>query len=862
MGLWMIYEWGGSGRRGGRVGEGSVSGAARESGVWWGEGAGFPAPVRQTRHEGRAARGKTRFKTSEHCAIMEYKHAKNGERIMNIQKPNKKIRLLSLVMAVITLLLTALTACTGSSGTGSDFARLFLSRIKRGEYESAYSMVEFTAPQGHEDFGFEEFASIYNTLFETLKITDIDFTSTALNENNTLTSFEYMLTYKSELSGDISDQYRMMIIRNNDGIFHIQWSPSLVLPEMEWGDTIREAVVSGARGDILANGLQLAVNEPPIAVSVELDSLALSVFGDMYEDPLPTDYEETPEKIEATNAMIDKLSELLGMERTTVMEKMLKDYNGVSLVGEFYPGTLPDSTLSALSQIGGVRVQKSAVSNVRYYPQSGVLSHIVGYVHDLSDEEEEVAPYNEQFKDSGVTYELGDVVGYSGLEREYQTELRPEDGHIIYLRSEGGVNRRTLYYDAPKNGLDIQLTIDPELQLRLEKLMSLSLYDTAEMSGAVVVMNPYTGAVQAIASYPTFDLNAFASGNGAAELDRLEGSNAPLFNRALMAAYPPGSTYKPLTAAAALTYKTIDPDDILDVDIEDDYWTPTGYGVWIWPSIKRASMRNRTEPLNMRNALLNSDNIYFANAALKLGDDRMIEFFNRLGLNESIDFELSVASSQYCNEGEERNYKLLADSGYGQATMLVTPLQMAATYCAFANGGDVVTPYIVDGLYGYDDNGEYVAVSKTTPTPYRKGAISQAVIDRLIPMLKDVVDSRFNGTGQRLRVKNCVVAGKTGTAEIGSDKSREINWFVGFRTGVSRENARLVLVALELPTNKDCSYIKFDIARDLLEMPTAAPEPTFTPTTEPPATDGALTPEPAPTIGIPEQPTEPPVTER
>ena len=98
--------------------------------------------------------------------------------------------------------------------------------------------------------------------------------------------------------------------------------------------------------------------------------------------------------------------------------------------------------------------------------------------------------------------------------------------------------------------------------------------------------------------------------------------------------------------------------------------------------------------------------------------------------------------------------------------------------------------------------------------------ISEAAIDTITPMLKDVVNKEINGTGRQLRVENCVVAAKTGTAEIGNDKSREISWFVGYRTGVSDEDARLVLVMLEIPADTKYTTLKFDIARAMLELNT------------------------------------------
>lgn len=121
----------------------------------------------------------------------------------------------------------------------------------------------------------------------------------------------------------------------------------------------------------------------------------------------------------------------------------------------------------------------------------------------------------------------------------------------------------------------------------------------------------------------------------------------------------------------------------------------------------------------------------------------------------------------------------------------------------------------------YEENGvKYEVVEKHENRLWKENVISDAAIETITPMLKDVVDRTINGTGRELKVTSCVVAAKTGTAEIGANKSREISWFVGYRTGVSEEDARLVLVMLEIPADTKYTKLKFDIARAMLELDT------------------------------------------
>ena len=201
-----------------------------------------------------------------------------------------------------------------------------------------------------------------------------------------------------------------------------------------------------------------------------------------------------------------------------------------------------------------------------------------------------------------------------------------------------------------------------------------------------------------------------------------------------------------------------------------------------------------------------------------MGWDKFAPYMEKVGLNSAVPFDLNVANPQLHNESDtDLSQMLLAESGYGQGQVLITPLQMAALFCAFANEGDVPTPYLIEGLY--KENGiKYDTVSLTVPKTWREDVVSAHALEIILPYLKDVVQRDLNGTGRGLRVTSVQVAAKTGTAEIGNDKSREIAWFAGFRCDVEPEQERLVLVMLEVPTNGPYSDTKFTIARDLLRM--------------------------------------------
>ena len=322
-----------------------------------------------------------------------------------------------------------------------------------------------------------------------------------------------------------------------------------------------------------------------------------------------------------------------------------------------------------------------------------------------------------------------------------------------------------------------------------------------------------------MSSWPGYDLNSFARGISSADYNALLSmSNTPLYNRLTQGLYPPGSVLKAFTAVAALQTGALDQDYVFTGLIEDDYWLPTEFGDWMGSRIKRTEVKyGRMSPLNMRSAIVHSDNIYFANASLLLGWDNYETYMESIGFGDTMPFDLNVATSQLYNEGTELSLMLLAESGYGQGELLTTPLQMAVMFSAFANGGNIMQPYIVESLC--ETKGiTYDTVSTTQPKLWKSGVIDQTSLDIVVPYLQDVVDKNLNGTGRSLKVNSVQVAAKTGTAEIGNDKSREISWFAGFRCGVEAEDARLVLVMLEIPTEDEYTSLKFDVAREMLKM--------------------------------------------
>lgn len=516
------------------------------------------------------------------------------------------------------------------------------------------------------------------------------------------------------------------------------------------------------------------------------------------------------------DAAAAEIAAVLGLDAAELRTKFGKNTNEFITVYQAMPDEVTVEQQERLNAVNGVHVDTEHYGSKRYYPYGSLLAHTLGYISFATWEE--IQTYNEGRDPNDGLYTTDSKVGKSGIEKLYERELRGKDGYYFFIRGTDGAVKKVIYRKDKVDGSDVMLTIDFKLQQRTEELLDLVLFGT-DTAGAVVVMNPKTGEVNAIASNPSYDLNRFIKGMSGDEYKALEEQeNEPLRNRATRELYPPGSTFKAFTAAAALDTGTVNENYVFTGYIDNDYWKPTGYGEWPWPRIKRTRVYHRTEPMNMTNCMLHSDNIYFADVALKIGQEKFIAYFNeKLGMDKSLPYELGAARSQLYSRGSVMDNKMLADSGYGQGQVLVTPLQLAAMFSAFANNGDMPTPRITDGLY-ITDGVEYKCIRKSEYSVWMEDAISTNAINKIIPMLQGVVDPNKNGTGRSLRVTNVDVAAKTGSAEIGKDKTRMYSWFAGFRLNVVQEDERVVIVMLDVPDSGAYSSLKFQIARELLKL--------------------------------------------
>lgn len=400
-------------------------------------------------------------------------------------------------------------------------------------------------------------------------------------------------------------------------------------------------------------------------------------------------------------------------------------------------GAIYDSSGEALaySEMEGNR-QK------RYYPFKGRYAHVIGY--------------------NSVTYDK------SGLESTFNDILVKSDP----LENISG------FFDMDKEmekGAGLYLTIDNGFTAKAEKLMG-------KKQGSVVAIKPKTGEVVCLYSNPTFDPNESSLNEKFAELSQSE--NAPFLGRASQGLYPPGSTFKIITAAAAI-------EENIGVSITDEGSTIIdGYVVENYNQKKLGE-------IDIREGFAKSSNVMFASYAVQLGEKKMKDIAERFGIGEKLDFDIRTSKSLF-NYENAMGQTDLAACGIGQGKLLVTPLNMALVAAGIANDGVIMKPYIVGKAMYPSGRVAYTAKPKVWKT-----AVSEVVADIVEDMMIECVET---GTGTGAKINGVTVAGKTGTAE-NEESDKEHAWFVCYAPAENPEIAICVMQEYAGVTGSSCAPI-------------------------------------------------------
>ena len=683
-----------------------------------------------------------------------------GRRVYAMRKIKPVVALLLCAVMVLPLI-----SC-GAKTTGYDISA-YIDAFEAMDWDAMWAQVSPDAKIDKETF-LNKYEAIFSGLgVEEVEVTDLD----GPDENGVYT---YNATYRTKDYGDFTNAYKLTVWPGVGGAGKVMWDYSQIFPEMEAGSSVRVKTLTASRGEIFAaDGTVLAAN-----------GYADTVFMDT----------ANVEDIAAVAAAAGPVTGLSASEITEKYNKAQEKNTPIVTLGTFLPGKLTERQRQTLLAVAGLGIDDKMYTPIREYPLGESAAHMMGYMGYPLDEEGQAAE---------------EKAGVSGLEMAYDKQMRGQNGKIVYIEDRWGRNIRTLWEKEKQEGQDLRLTINTGLQQTAYEALGTHLDYTKGQSGVAIVLDAKTGFVEAMATYPSFDDNLFTFGMSEETWDFLKApeSNQPLFFRATQGQYPPGSVIKPFTAAAALEANAITPETEFEGEIVDNKWTPTEAG---WDGRYITRVENSGTPLKLYNGLIESDNIYFAYIAMKLGAETFAEYMERIGMESAVLFDLPVKDANLINSDSQMTRSRLADSGYGQGQLLVTPLQMAVMYTAFANGtGNMMKPVLVEKLCRTEGL-DYTTVSQTEPAVWINGAVKSGTLDILAPILHDVVEE---GTGKAARIRGVKIAGKTGTAEKFDDKSREISWFAGY--WLDGYYDRLVIVMVDVATEE--GPVKFEIAKELLK---------------------------------------------
>lgn len=637
--------------------------------------------------------------------------------------------------------------------------------LKEKNYEKMYSqlsekskdmikseLIQKNSLETDDSLAEKYFISRNKNIYEGIGANNIEISILQVTElNSDKTQIKYQTDMNTD-AGKISFSNTATFLKGEDKKYYLDWSSRLIYPELENTDKIRVSEIPALRGQILdRNGVYLAKRGTASSVGLVPGKMSQNKEQD-----------------------IKKIAELLEMSVNTINTKLNASYVKDDV---FVPiKTIANSKtdlINSLLQIKGIKIQEE---EQREYPLGEKLAHLIGYVQGINAEELK--------ENSGKGYTVNSVIGKSGLEQVYEDRLKGVTGYEIYIEDPSAENKHTIVKREKKDGDDIKLTIDSNLQSKIYEE-----YKTD--NSANVVINPKTGEILALVSTPSYDSNDFIYGMSEEKWNQLSSNtNNPLISR-FQATWAPGSSFKPVVGAIGLTTNKF---------TAEENFGKTGTS-WqkdsSWGNFWVTTHAQYYGYANLKNALVYSDNIYFAKAALKIGFDTLADSLKKIGFNTNVPCGIDTSKSQYSNSDEIMYEAQLANTGYGQGEVLVNPIHMASIYSAFVNDGNMIKPYL-----------EYKENPEENKKYWIENAFTKEAANTIKEDLIQVVENP-GGTGYGAKTYGLKLAGKTGTAEIkktvNDTTGTELGWFNAFIADDSSEKQMLVISMIEDVKNRDGS---------------------------------------------------------
>ncbi|MGC4377197.1 penicillin-binding transpeptidase domain-containing protein [Fictibacillus sp. Mic-4] len=653
-----------------------------------------------------------------------------------------------LVAAIGVLLACLITGCS-KEPSPEDHFKQYISSWEKAKYGDMYTLLSSESKKtiSKDDF-IERYKGIYGGIeAKNVTIKPLIPKKGPEPDKNNAVSYPYEVKMDT-LAGPVHYKQNVKLVKSGKGEkenWYIQWDESQIFPPMKKGDKVRAETYEAKRGEIFdRNGKGLAIN------------------GTVYQVGIVPQWMKGKDK-EAKQ----KMAKILEVSVKEIDQKLKASWVRPDSFVPIKTVSKDDPAVSKLKKIDGVAFQKTMT---RVYPLKNAAAHLVGYIRPVNAEE------LKKLKSKGYT--ANDWVGKAGLEQLFEKRLRGENGGIITIVDKNGNKKDVLAEKQAADGKPLKLTIDATVQNNLYGQMK-------KDAGTASAINPSTGDVLALVSSPSYDPNLFVLGLSQGQYEKWNNDpKKPLLNR-FKQTYAPGSTFKPITAAIGLKTSTINPNE--EKTINGLKWQKNKS--WGDHYVTRVS---DVSPVNLKKALVYSDNIYFAQAALAIGSETFEKEAKAFGLGEKIPFDYPIEPSSLIS-GEWSEGRL-ADTGYGQGQVEMSILHLALSYTPFVNEGNLIAPRLV-----IPDKGE------EAPTFWKKDVMPSGVASTIRNDLVQVVKNP-HGTAHDGMMADVPLAGKTGTAELKmkqGEKGKENGWYVAFN---NNHPELLIAMMIENVENKRGSH--------------------------------------------------------
>ena len=519
----------------------------------------------------------------------------------------------------------------------------------------------------------------------------------------------------------------LMFVALTAGLANLDLLQGAKFRKLSDSNCIRLISQAGARGNILDRNGEVIVDS-----KISYDVLIL------------------PQDLSQLERILGNLSRILGVEVKELRAAFRSNYFSSSI-----PVTVASNIdLKKAILLGEYKLEEPGIivqpRPLRHYPYGSLAAHVIGYVNEIDRWR------LTKLEDYG--YKTKDIVGFGGVEEKYDYYLRQEEGGLSVEVNHRGKFMRVLGFEPPSNGKDIQLTLDLKIQKIVEDTLS-------GHKGSIILMDPQSGEILALASYPNFNPAVFVGKRSKLIAGLFNNPDSPLINRAISSSYPPASVFKIVLASAALELKKINLYTIF-LCRGSTMIGARKFSCWEVHGIQ-----------DVVSAIAHSCDVFFYRTGLLVGAQNIHDYALRLGLSKPAGFELPYETSGFIPSPLWRKINKFqnwfdgdtANLSIGQGDCLVSPLQLANMMAVFANGGYLTSPYIIKAVGALDFSAKKKKLTRV--------GFKNDTYEIICRGLREVV-SDAKGTANALSTLEVKVAGKTGTAQVSHGANHA--WFVGF----------------------------------------------------------------------------------